>query len=183
MRLVICEKPSQAQAYAKVLGANERKDGYFIGNGYIIAYCFGHLLELAAPEDYNPKYAKWRYSDLPIIPPVWKHIPVKGKEYQLEILKSLINRPDVEYVVNACDAGREGELIFRLVYEYAKSAKKTYRLWIASMEDVAILTGFSNLKDGADYDSLYAVASCRERADWCLGLNVSRLMTVLYGTT
>jgi len=179
--LVICEKPSQAQNYAAVLGATKRDKGFYTGNGYIVAYCFGHLLGLAAPDAYGD-YGKWRYADLPIMPIAWKHVPAKDKVPQLKTLKELINRPDVAYVVNACDAGREGELIFRLVYEHARSKKPIKRLWISSMEDAAVQAGFQNLKDGKEYDNLYAAASCRERADWLVGLNCTRLFTVLYGT-
>ena len=182
MQLIICEKPSQARSYAAVLGANERKDGYYIGNGYIVAYCFGHLLELAPPDAYG-EYAKWRYADLPILPSAWKHVPAKDKAAQLKTIKELMNRHDVDCIVNACDAGREGELIFRLVYEHAKSEKPTKRLWVSSMEDEAIKAGFASLKDGKQYDTLGEAASCRERADWLVGLNCTRLMTVLYGTT
>jgi DNA topoisomerase-3 len=180
--LVICEKPSQAQGYAAVLGASKRENGYFSDSGYIIAYCFGHLLELAPPDTYGD-YAKWRYADLPIIPSTWKHVPAKDKAAQLKTIKELMNRSDVDSVVNACDAGREGELIFRLVYEHAKSKKPIKRLWISSMEDAAVKAGFASLKDGAEYDNLYAAASCRERADWLVGLNCTRLFTVLYGAT
>jgi len=180
-KLVICEKPSQAQGIAAAIGANERKGGFFIGNGYIVAYCFGHLLELAPPDAYGD-FAKWRYADLPIVPQDWKHIPTKDKAAQLNTLKELMSRADVDCIINACDAGREGELIFRLVYDHAKSKKPLKRLWISSMEDAAILSGFKNLKDGAEYDTLYAAASCRERADWLVGLNCTRLFTVLYGT-
>ena len=169
-KLVICEKPSQAQGIAAVLGASKRENGFFIGNDFIVAYCFGHLLELAAPDAYGD-YAKWRYADLPIIPEKWKHVPTKDKAAQLKILKDLMSRPDVDCVINACDAGREGELIFRLVYEQAKTKKPLKRLWISSMEDAAIKEGFDNLIDGAEYDNLYAAASCRERADWLVGLN------------
>jgi len=130
--LVITEKPSVARSISAVLNAKERKDGFFIGNGYIISWCAGHLLELAAPNAYDEKYAKWRYADLPIIPDEWKHIPSKEKAAQLKILKELINRPDMETVINACDAGREGEHIFRLVYEHAKCKKPLKRLWISS---------------------------------------------------
>ena len=179
-KLIISEKPSVASSIAAVINANERKDGYFIGNGYIVSYCFGHLLELATPDAYG--YAKWKYADLPIIPNKWIHTPSKDKAAQLKTLKSLMNRADVDCIVNACDAGREGELIFRLVYEYARCKKPLKRLWISSMEDAAIKAGFDNLKDGAEYDALYAAASCRERADWLVGLNCTRLMTVLYGT-
>ena len=149
MQLVIAEKPSQAKSYADALGANSRKDGYFEGTDYLVAWCFGHLLELAPPDAYDEKYAKWRYEDLPIVPQNWKHVPAKDKAAQLKILKELLNRADVEYVVNAFDSGREGELIFRHVYEYAKSKLPIKRLWIQSMEDAAIRDGFANLKDGS----------------------------------
>jgi len=165
-KLVVCEKQSVAKSISTVLNANERKDGFFIGkSGYIVSWCAGHLLELAAPDAYGD-YAKWRYADLPIIPDKWKHVASKGKAAQLKIIKDLMNRPDVDCVINACDAGREGENIFRLVCEHAKCNKKIMRLWISSLEDEAIKAGFDNLKDGREYDSLYAAASCRERADW-----------------
>ena len=180
-QLVLAEKPSVAKSIAAVLEANERKDGFFIGSGYIVSWCFGHLLELAAPDAYG-QFAKWRYEDLPIVPHEWKHVPAKDKAAQLKILKDLMNRADVDCIVNACDAGREGELIFQLVYEYAICCKPMKRLWISSMEDAAITAGFSSLKDGAECDGLYAAASCRERADWLVGLNITRLMSVLYGT-
>jgi DNA topoisomerase-3 len=189
-KLVITEKPSVSKSISAVLGANERKYGFFItprgverdGNGYIVAWCYGHLLELAAPDVYGEQYAKWRYRDLPIVPQEWKHTPNKDKAAQLKILKELLNRPEIEYVVNACDAGREGELIFRLVYEYAKSKLPLKRLWVSSMEDSAIRNGFNNLKAGAEYDSLYTAAYCREQADWLLGLNSTRLFSILYGS-
>ena len=181
--LIITEKPSAARQISAVLNARERKDGFFIGNGYIVSWCAGHLLELAAPDAYGEQYAKWRYADLPIIPDEWKHIPCKEKTVQLKILKELMNRADVETVINACDAGREGEHIFRLVYEHAKCDKSIKRLWISSMEDAAIRAGFDNLKDGAEYDRLYAAATCRERADWLMGLNATRLFSVIYGQT
>jgi DNA topoisomerase-3 len=183
MQLVIAEKPSQAKNYADALGANNRLAVCYEGGGYIVSYCFGHLLELAAPDVYDEKYAKWRYEDLPIIPQTWKHVPYKDKAAQLKILKDLMSRADVEYVVNACDAGREGELIFRLVYEYAKSKLPIKRLWISSMEDAAIREGFANLKDGAEYDSLCAVAKCREQADWAVGISATRLFSILYNQT
>jgi DNA topoisomerase-3 len=184
MRLVICEKPSQAQGYAAVLGADKRGEGCFTGNGYIVAYCYGHLLGLAAPEVYDEKLAKWRYADLPIVPQTWKHVPAKDKAAQLKILKELLNRPDVDCVINAADAGREGENIFRTVYHYAKCKKPVKRLWISSMEDAAVKGGFTNLKDGAEYDGLYAAASCREKADWICGISCTRLFSILYnGTT
>ena len=181
-RLVICEKPSVATSIAAVLNTNERKSGFFIGNGYIVTWCFGHLLGLAPPDAYG-NYAKWRYEDLPIIPEKWLHIPAKGKEAQLSIIKELMNRSDVDSVINACDSGREGELIFREVYEYAGCNKKTLRLWISSMEEAAIKAGFDNLKDGRVYDNLYAAAFCREREDWLVGLNCTRAFSTLYGST
>jgi DNA topoisomerase-3 len=183
MRLIIAEKPSVSRSIASVTGAAQKRDGYIEGSGYIISWCAGHLLELAAPDAYGEQYAKWNYADLPIVPEKWKYIPSKDKTTQLKILKSLMNRPDVECVVNACDAGREGELIFRLVYEYAMCKKPLKRLWISSMEDAAIKAGFEQLKDGAEYDNLYAAASCRERADWLVGMSATRLFSVLYGTT
>jgi DNA topoisomerase-3 len=181
--LVISEKPSVARSIAAVLGANDKHDGYTEGGGYIVSWCFGHLLELAAPNAYGEQYANWKYDDLPIVPQTWKHAAYRDKAAQLKTLKDLMCRPDVDCVVNACDAGREGELIFRLVYEHAKCRKLIKRLWISSLEDSAIKAGFSRLKDGSDYDSLYAAASCRERADWVVGINATRLFSVLYGTT
>jgi len=181
--LVIAEKKSVAQSLSAVLGANERKGGFFIGNGYIVSYCAGHLLELAPPNTYDEKYAKWRYADLPIIPDEWRYIPSKVKEAQLKMLKELMNRPDVKAIVNARDAGREGENIFRHVYNYARSSKKILRLWIASLEPAAIKAGFDNLKDGEEYENLYAAAYCRERADWLVGLNSTRTFSTIYNTT
>jgi DNA topoisomerase-3 len=183
MRLVIAEKKSVAQSLSAVLNANERKGGFLTGEGFIISWCAGHLLELAPPNAYNEKFSKWKYADLPIIPDEWKYVPSKGKEAQLKILSELMNRPDVDCVINACDAGREGENIFRHVYNYARCTKKTYRLWIASLEPAAIKAGFDNLKNGAEYDNLYAAAYCRERADWLVGLNSTRAFSTLYGST
>jgi DNA topoisomerase-3 len=183
MRLIITEKPSVAKTVSAVLGANERGDGFFQGGGCIVSWCIGHLLESAPPDFYDPKYAKWRYSDLPIIPGEWKYIPVKGKEKQLKAVIALMSRPDVECVINACDSGREGELIFRHVYNHAKCTRKMLRLWISSMEENVIKTGFDNLKDGAEYDNLYKAALCRERADWIVGYSATRLFSTLYGVT
>jgi DNA topoisomerase-3 len=182
-KLVISEKPSVAASIAAVLGATGRMATYYEGNGYIVSYCYGHLLELAAPDAYGEQYKKWRYADLPIVPGKWLHVPAKDKAAQLKTLKALLGRPDIEYVVNACDAGREGELIFMLAYEHSKCNKPIKRLWISSLEDAAIREGFNNLKDGAEYDALYAAASCRERADWCVGISATRLFSVLYGVT
>jgi DNA topoisomerase-3 len=167
--LVITEKPSQAAAYAAVLGADKRESGFFSGNNYIVAYCFGHLLELAAPDVYSERFKKWRYADLPIVPEIWLHVPIKEKAEQLKIICALMNRADVTEVINACDAGREGQLIFALVHEYAECRKLTKRLWVSSMEDAAVRDGFTNLKDGAEYGNLCAAAKCREQADWEVG--------------
>jgi DNA topoisomerase-3 len=182
-KLILCEKPSVGKSIAAVLGATNSKNGCIEGGGYIVSWCFGHLLELAVPDAYGEQYAKWRYSDLPILPEKWIHKPYKDKAAQLKIIKELMNRADVESVINACDAGREGELIFRHVYDYAKCKKPIKRLWISSMEDAAIKAGFAKLKDGAEYESLHAAALCREQADWLVGLNSTRLFSVLYGVT
>ncbi len=183
MKLVIAEKPSVAQSIAKVIGATKREDGYLEGNGYIVSWCVGHLVELAAPEVYNEKYEKWRYADLPILPEDWIYQVANSTRKQFGILKNLMQREDVTGLVEATDAGREGELIFRLVYTQAKCKKPFERLWISSMEDQAISDGFSNLKPGSDYDALYQAALCRERADWIVGMNATRLFSTLYGQT
>ncbi|SFG06985.1 DNA topoisomerase-3 [Lachnospiraceae bacterium C7] len=183
MKLVIAEKPSVAQAIAKVIGANERKDGYVVGNGYIVSWCVGHLVELAEPQEYDEKYQKWRKEDLPIIPDMWKYQVTSSTKSQFKILSDLMKRDDVESLVEATDAGREGELIFRLVYNQAKCEKPFERLWISSMEDEAIVDGFKNLKLGKDYDALYEAALCRERADWIVGINATRFFSTLYGQT
>jgi len=183
MQLIVTEKPSAGRSIATAQGADKKRSGYIEGDNILISWCAGHLLELAAPDAYSKKYAKWRYEDLPIIPDKWLRVPTKGKEAQLKILKDLMNRPDVDVVVNACDSGREGELIFREVYEYARCNKKTLRLWISSLEEAAVRAGFDSLKDGKMYDNLHAAASCRERADWIVGLNCTRAMSVLYGAT
>ncbi|MDL2236200.1 type IA DNA topoisomerase, partial [Christensenellaceae bacterium OttesenSCG-928-L17] len=181
--LVIAEKPSVAQAIAAVLGSKERKGGFLIGGGYIVSWCFGHLVELAQPAAYDEKYAKWRYDDLPIIPEQWRYAATPDKKKQLDTLAALMTRPDVDAVINACDAGREGELIFRLVYNYCKCTKPIKRLWISSMEESAIAKGFRSLKDGTEYENLYRAALCRSQADWLVGLNATRLFSVLYNTT
>lgn len=182
-KLVIAEKPSVAQSIAKVIGADKRKDGYLEGNGYIVSWCVGHLVELASPESYDERYEKWRYSDLPILPMDWKYQVSAGTRKQFAILKTLMEREDVTSLVEATDAGREGELIFRLVYHQAKCKKPFERLWISSMEDQAISDGFSHLKNGKEYDDLYRAALCRERADWIVGMNATRLFSTLYGQT
>ena len=183
MKLVIAEKPSVAMTLAAVLGATERKDGYLEGSGYLVSWCVGHLLELAQPEAYKEQYAKWRYEDLPILPENWKYEVPKDKKTQLALLCRLMKDKRVDSVVCATDAGREGELIFRLVYEYAGCNKPMERLWISSMEDAAIREGFDRLRPGSDYDKLYDAAVCRAGADWLIGINATRLFSVLYGVT
>ena len=182
-RLVIAEKPSVGNSIAAVLGARDRKDGYIEGRDYIVSWGFGHLAELANADTYDEKYAKWRYDDLPIVPANWKYKIPRDKYSQFETLKKLMNRPDVSDVINACDAGREGELIFRNIYMMTGCKKPIYRLWISSMEDAAIEQGFHELKDGNEYDNLFAAARCREWADWLVGINATRLFSVLYHRT
>ena len=182
-KLVISEKPSVGKSIAAVLGANERKDGYFMGSGYIVSWCFGHLAELAEAAVYDEKYAKWRYDDLPILPESWQYSVARDKAKQLALLNTLMHRADVSEVINACDAGREGESIFRTVYMLNKCDKPMKRLWISSMEDAAIRKGFETLKDGSAYDNLYASALCRSKADWLVGINATRLFSVLYHRT
>ncbi|MDL2238101.1 DNA topoisomerase 3 [Christensenellaceae bacterium OttesenSCG-928-K19] len=183
MKLVIAEKPSVSKSLAGVLGANERGDGCFIGGSYIVSWCFGHLVELARPAAYGEQYKRWAYDTLPILPDAWKYTPSDSGKKQLEILRALMKRDDVESIVNACDAGREGELIFRLVYEYCGCQKPTERLWISSMEDAAIRDGFAKLRDGADYANLFGAALCRAQADWVTGINATRLFSILYEST
>ncbi len=183
MKLVLAEKPSVAQNIAKVLGATKREDGYIEGNGYIVSWCVGHLVELAEPEAYDEKYSKWTYNNLPIFPMDWQYEVSSGTKKQFGILKKLMTRDDVTSLVCATDAGREGELIFRLVYHKAGCRKPFERLWISSMEDVAIKEGFENLRSGTEYDALYEAALCRERADWIVGINATRLFSTLYGQT
>ena len=173
MKLVLAEKPSVAQSIAKVLGAAKREDGYLEGNGYVVSWCVGHLVELAQPEVYDAKYSKWAYADLPIFPMDWQYEVSAGTKKQFGILKKLMAREDVASLVCATDAGREGELIFRLVYHKAGCRKPFERLWISSMEDVAIKEGFENLRSGTEYDALYEAALCRERADWIVGINAT----------
>ena len=182
-KLVISEKPSVGKSIAAVLGANERKDGYFMGSGYIVSWCFGHLAELAEAAAYDEKYAKWRYDNLPILPESWQYSVARDKAKQLALLNTLMHREDVSEVINACDAGREGESIFRTVYLLNKCDKPMKRLWISSMEDTAIRKGFETLKDGSAYDDLYASALCRSKADWLVGINATRLFSVLYHRT
>ena len=183
LKLVVCEKPSVAQSISKVLGATKRGDGFLEGGGYIVSWCVGHLVELAQPESYEERYAKWRKEDLPILPHSWKYQLTAATKKQFSVLKKLMLRPDVESLVCATDAGREGELIFRLVYHQCGCKKPFERLWISSMEDTAIREGFANLKPGTEYDALYEAALCRERADWIVGINATRLFSCLYGVT
>lgn len=205
-KLVIAEKPSVAQSLAAVIGADTRKDGYLEGcgspvatsvsqgrteapteptgeTGWRVSWCVGHLAGLADADSYDPRYAKWRYDDLPILPTDWQMVVGKDKKKQFDILKKLMNAPDVTEVVNACDAGREGELIFRSVYELAGCQKPIKRLWISSMEDTAIREGFQNLRSGSEYDGLRDAALCRAKADWLVGINATRLFSVLYHRT
>ena len=183
MKLVLAEKPSVAQSLAKVLGVTNRQDGYLEGNSYIVSWCVGHLVELAQPEAYDERYGKWTYGDLPILPDDWKYEVSAGTRKQFGILKKLMARDDVVSLVCATDAGREGELIFRLVYHQCHCKKPFERLWISSMEDSAIMEGFEILKPGTEYDALYEAALCRERADWIVGINATRLFSTLYGQT
>ena len=175
------EKPSVAISYAKILGVHGRQDGYLEGNGYLVSWCVGHLVELAPPSAYGEQYVKWNIADLPILPEKWQYLVSASTKKQFGILKKLMHRADVNTVVNSCDAGREGELIFRLVYEQAGCKKPVSRLWLSSMEDNAIREGFANLKPSTEYDALYQAALCRERADWMVGINCSRLFSCLYG--
>ena len=182
-KLVICEKPSVAKSIASALGVTSRADGYFEGDDWLISWCIGHLVGLADAATYDDRYKKWRYEDLPILPDPFRYVVSEEKTTQFHILRSLMERPDVTELVNACDAGREGELIFRLVYEAAGCSKPFSRLWISSMEDAAIREGFADLRPGADYDPLYQSALCRQKADWLIGINASRLFSVLYHRT
>jgi len=183
MKLVIAEKPSVAKALAKVIGADKQENGYLSGGGYAVSYCFGHLAEFAQAESYNESYAKWKYEDLPIIPENFQYAVGDDKKKQLDLLISLMNRGDISEVINACDAGREGELIFRTVYNLSGCNKPMKRLWISSMEDSAIKECFEALKDGSEYDNLYKAALCRSKADWLVGINATRLFSVLYHRT
>ena len=180
MQLVICEKPSVGATLAKALGANERKTGYFEGDNLIVSWCIGHLVELANADVYNERYKKWNIEDLPIIPQEWQFIVSADKNEQFEVLRSLMSDSRITEVVNACDAGREGELIFRLVYNKIGCIKPVKRLWLSSMEEKAIKKAFIELKDGKDYESLYRSALCRAKADWIVGINSTRLFSKMY---
>ena len=178
--MIVTEKPSVAMSYAKVLGVQGRQDGYLEGSGYIVSWCVGHLVELAPPSTYDEKYVKWNVADLPILPQKWQYLVSASTKKQFSILKKLMHRADVESIICATDAGREGELIFRLVYEQAGCKKPFLRLWLSSMEDNAIRVEFASLKPSTEYDALYQAALCRERADWIVGINASRLFSCLY---
>lgn len=182
-KLVIAEKPSMGKTIASVLGADKRQDGFCEGNGYVVTWCFGFLSEFSEPEAYDEKYGKWRFDDLPIRPDVWQYTVMRDKKQQLDRIAALANRSDVTELVNACDAGREGERIFRNVYALIHCSKPVSRLWISSMEDEAIRRGFDDLKPGSDYDNLSFAADCRAKADWLVGINATRLFSVLYHRT
>lgn len=183
MKLIIAEKSSVGAAIAAALGAVNRKNGYIEGNGLIVSWCIGHLVGLADADSYDERFKKWRYDDLPILPDEWQYVLSPGKEEQFTVLKNLMEHSGISETVNACDAGREGELIFRLVYEMAGCTKPISRLWISSMEDTAIREGFGNLKPGIEYEALYQSAICRSKADWLIGINATRLFSVLYHKT
>ena len=182
-QLVVTEKPSVAQVIGKALGITKRCDGYLEGGEYLVSWCVGHLVELAPPGSYDPKLSKWSKADLPILPKTWQYLVSPGTQKQFEVLRSLMARPDVDQLVCATDAGREGELIFRLVYHQCGCKKSFTRLWISSMEDAAIREGFVHLKPSTEYDALYEAALCRERADWLVGINATRLFSCLHGVT
>ena len=182
-QLVIAEKPSVARSIATVIGADEKQNGYWQGGGHLVSWCIGHLVSFAEAGQYDEKYCKWRYEDLPIQPQSWQFIVPDEKKQQFEIVRALLNRPDVDSVTAATDAGREGELIFRFVYQMAGCTKPVKRLWISSMEDAAIREGFANLRPDSDYDALYQSALCRAKADWLVGINATRLFSVLYHKT
>ena len=181
--LIITEKPSVARAIAAALGANVRGDGCIHGGGLIVSWCYGHLVELATPAAYDEKLAKWRREDLPIVPETWRTGVLRDKYKQFETLRGLMQRGDVDEVVNACDAGREGELIFRLVYEKADCTKPVKRLWLSSMEPDEIRKAYDSMRPGEDYDLLYAAALCRTKADWLVGMNATRLLSLVYHRT
>jgi DNA topoisomerase-3 len=183
MQLIIAEKPSVAHLIAKAIGASHRKDGYLECSGYAVSWCFGHLVEMKQPDAYGDRYAKWRYENLPIIPDRFEYDVPESKAAQFNVLKKLMAREDVGAIVCATDAGREGELIFRLVYEHCGCKKQVKRLWISSMEDAAIKAGLAMMKDGSEYDRLYRAALCRAKADWLVGINATRLFSVLYDET
>ena len=181
--LIVTEKPSVARTISKVLGVTARRDGYLEGGGWIVSWCVGHLVELAPPGVYDPRFERWDRADLPILPEQWQYLVSSSTQKQFDVLCKLMHRPDVDCIVCATDAGREGELIFRLVYHQCNCRKPVSRLWISSMEDAAIQAGFANLKPSTEYDSLYKAALCRERADWLVGINATRIFSCLHGVT
>ena len=181
MKLVIAEKPSVAQSIARVIGANQRREGYLEGGDYLVSWCLGHLVGPAPPDQYEARLKRWAVEDLPILPESWQWVTFPDKERQFKVLRELMGRKDVEELVCATDAGREGELIFRLVYRQCGCSKPFKRLWISSLEDEAIREGFAHLRDGHDYDRLYEAALCRAKADWLVGMNATRLFSTLYG--
>lgn len=183
MKLIVSEKPSVSRAISAILGATQKKNGYLEGNGYLVSWCVGHLVELAPAASYDESYAKWRKEDLPILPDPWQYKISEGTKQQFTILKQLMQDPRVESLICATDAGREGELIFRLVYLLAGCKKPVQRLWISSMEDSAIREGFERLKPASEYDALYQAALCRAQADWLVGINATRHFSLLYGQT
>ena len=183
MKLIIAEKKNVARSIASALGATSRADGFYEGNDLLVSWCVGHLVSPMDAAGYDPSFRKWHFEDLPILPEPFRYVLAPGKEAAFENLRALMDRPDVDTIVNACDAGREGELIFRLVYEMAGCRKPVRRLWISSMEDNAIRDGFSDLRPGADYEALYQSALCRQKADWLVGINATRLFSVLYHRT
>ena len=183
MRLIIAEKRSVAASIASALGVTSRADGFYEGNNLLVSWCVGHLVSPMDAAGYDPRFRKWHFEDLPILPEPFRYVLAPGKEAAFENLCTLMGRPDVDTIINACDAGREGELIFRLVYEMAGCRKPVQRLWISSMEDSAIRDGFSDLRPGADYEALYQSALCRQKADWLVGINATRLFSVLYHRT
>lgn len=180
MQFVVTEKNSVARSIAAVLGASEKKKGHLEGNGYWVSWCVGHLVELAAPSEYDEKYAKWRAEDLPILPEDWRYAVIENTKAQFNVLRTLMNDSRVTSIVCATDAGREGELIFRLVYSLCGCTKPVERLWISSLEDAAIAEGFRNLRPASEYDSLHQAALCRAQADWLVGINATRLFSTRY---
>lgn len=183
MKLIIAEKPSVAKSIASALGVTSGADGFYEGGGWIVSWCVGHLVSPMDAASYDQRFKKWHYEDLPILPEPFRYTLIPGKEDTYRNLRTLMNRPDVEGIVNACDAGREGELIFRLVYGMTGCSKPVERLWFSSMEDSAIREGFQNLRPGSEFDALYHSAMCRQKADWLVGINATRLFSVLYHRT
>ena len=183
MKLIIAEKRSVAASIASALGATSKADGFYEGNDLLVSWCVGHLVSPMDAAGYDPRFRKWHFEDLPILPEPFRYVLATDKETAFENLRALMGHSDVDTIVNACDAGREGELIFRLVYEMAGCRKPVQRLWISSMEDSAIREGFSDLRSGADYEALYQSALCRQKADWLVGINATRLFSVLYHRT